>query len=186
MNNLQLPHQFKELNRLQQLHGDPSLLPVYGAGCLDRPKIMFLFMNPTGRNITAYPEWQGIRAPWLGTKNVWKLFYQVQLLPVDLFTQTQTLKPAEWTEALAEQLYRSLAEHGVYVTNMAKCTQVDARPLPNTVFKDYLPQTYEEIDELNPERIVSFGKLRRFNFAGLRSGFNELAPVQCTLFRGKQ
>jgi uracil-DNA glycosylase len=41
--------------------------------------------------------------------------------------------------------------------NVAKCTQVDARPLPNSVFREYRPSFEKEIAIVNPQKIVTFG-----------------------------
>jgi len=52
MKDIQLTQLFKAFDILQQIHGDKKLLSVYGAGCIQRPKIFLLFMNPTGKNIS--------------------------------------------------------------------------------------------------------------------------------------
>lgn len=52
----------------------------YNGGCTENPNICFVFMNPTGRNIASYPQWKGRRSPWIGKKNIWKLFYKIGLL----------------------------------------------------------------------------------------------------------
>lgn len=60
----------KKIDELQPLYGDASLKSIYGAGCIKRPKAMLVFMNPTGKNVSARSDWKGIRAPWLGTKSL--------------------------------------------------------------------------------------------------------------------
>ena len=40
---------------------------------------------------------------------------------------------------------------------MAKCTQVDARPLPDSVYKEYLELFKQEINIVKPKNIVLFG-----------------------------
>lgn len=146
-----------EADRLQEVYGSPGLNAIYGAGCTVKPRVMFVFMNPTARNVAAHPTWLGIRAPWLGTRVVWKLFAQLGLLTSELFASTQSFRPADWTPAFAEQLYSYLAERGIYVTNLAKCTLADARPLPNAVFKEYVSLMHGEIDSASPDMIVTFG-----------------------------
>ena len=74
---MQIKSLHKKIDLLQLLYGDSSLQAIYGAGCINKPKIMFIFMNPTARNITADKNWRGLRAPWLGTKNVWGIFYKL-------------------------------------------------------------------------------------------------------------
>jgi len=50
-----------------------------------------------------------------------------------------------------------LAEHSVYLTNLAKCTQLDARPLPNQVFKEYRESLLREIESVKPLYVVTLG-----------------------------
>ena len=37
-------------------------------------------MNPTGRNIASSKDWKGLKSPWIGTKNIWDLFIELDLL----------------------------------------------------------------------------------------------------------
>lgn len=154
---MQLERLHQEINRLQRVHGDPELCPVYGTGCVKNPKIMLMFMNPTGRNISTNPQWSGIRASWLGTKNIWHLLHQANLLAQSYLEQTQAQTPEEWTPSFAQEIYQELARNGVFLTNLAKCTQVDARPLKDSVFRDYLDLAKQEILEVQPEKIITFG-----------------------------
>jgi len=155
---LQIPSLFATFDALHQRHGDSSFSAIYGAGKTQNPRIMLVFMNPTARNISANTLWNGIRAPWLGTKHVWKMLFTLGLLSDnDLLNKTQIFRPDQWTSSFAEALYDHISQQSLYITNIAKCTQVDARPLPNTVFKEYLPAMFEEIEHVNPEVIVCFG-----------------------------
>jgi len=154
---LQIEYLKKDVDKLQKLYGNPELKSIYGAGCISSPKILFLFMNPTARNISALPNWKGIRAQWIGTKNIWKLFYALNILAYDTFCEIQENGCEIWTEEFAENIYDSLNKKSVYVTNLAKCTQDDARALKNGVFKAYLENTKEEICAVNPTKIISFG-----------------------------
>ena len=155
--NLQIKSFFKELDKLHKRHGDKGLFPIYGAGCVNNPKYFFLLMNPTARNVSAFPKWKGIRAPWLGTKNIWKLVFQLGLLSEKTFNKTQFLKPSQWDNDFSLKLYQELAKNKVYLTSLAKCTQKDARPLPNRVFKEYLKQTQKEIHKTKPKCVICFG-----------------------------
>ncbi len=132
-------------------------MPIYGAGCVSKPNVMFIFMNPTGRNVSAYSTWTGLRATWLGTKNIWGLLFKLKFLSEDKYKLTQTLRAEEWTENLAKAIYRELAKNKVYITNLAKCTQDDARPLHNNIFKKYLKNTRKEIFLIRPKKIILFG-----------------------------
>ncbi len=154
---LQVEHLKKDIDQLQKIYGNPELKSIYGAGCISNPKILFLFMNPTARNISCSPNWGGIRAQWIGTKNIWKLFYALDILTFDTFRVIQENGREIWTEEFAENIYDSLNKKSVYITNLAKCTQDDARALKDEVFKAYLKNTKEEIYTVNPVKIISFG-----------------------------
>jgi hypothetical protein len=154
---LQIKNFDVSINKLHKRYGSLRLFPICGAGCIKNPKLALLFMNPTARNVSAYSQWQGLRAPWIGTKNVWKMFYQVGFISKNDFDNTQKLKPFEWTGRLANQLYTSLYRKRIYITNLAKCTQDDARPLGNDVFRAYRTLTLEEIYQIDPQSIITFG-----------------------------
>jgi len=154
---MQLKFLQKKFDSLQLLYGDPSLRSIYGAGCLENPRVMFVFMNPTARNVSAQKSWQGLRAPWLGTKNVWNIFHELKLLSDISFKKTQEMESREWTADFANSIYSELKNKKVFVTNLAKCTQLDSRPLGNNVFKNYLDLMLQEITSINPRNIISFG-----------------------------
>ena len=101
--------------------------------------------------------WKGRRSPWIGTKNIWKLFYQIGLLSGNVFNDIQQLKPNQWTEEFADKVYNDVNEHKVFITNLGKCTQLDARPLPDSVYLEYLELLHQEIDIARPKLIVSMG-----------------------------
>lgn len=151
----------KDLNKfydkLQLEYGEPTLSSIYNGGCEDNPDICFVFMNPTGRNIASTKEWKGRRSPWIGTKNIWKLFYNVGLLDEELYVQIQAKKPNEWNEEFAEAVYNEVEKRKIFITNLGKCTQIDARPLPDKVLKEYLELLYKEIEIINPKKIIVFG-----------------------------
>jgi DNA polymerase len=147
----------KEYDNLQLKYGDPTLSSIYGAGCINNPEIMFIFMNPTGRNISSTCSWRGLRAPWIGTKQVWDIFENLGLLQSNIFFKIKSFKPEEWNYDFANEVYTDIQNHFIFITNLAKCTQIDARPLNNSVFKEYLDLMYKEIDIVNPKKIVTFG-----------------------------
>ena len=95
---LQLSHLHRHFDRLQQQYGCPDLDSIYGAGCIKEPDLCLIFMNPTGRNIAADKQWNGLKAPWLGTKNSWKLFQGIGILSKQTLAEIQNKKPAEWED----------------------------------------------------------------------------------------
>lgn len=147
----------KEYDKLQQKYGAKDLDPIYNGGCDDNPDICFVFMNPTGRNIASSKNWKGLKSPWIGTKNIWDLFYELKLLDKDIYNKIKSIKGSEWTEEFAEEVYDNVKKYKYFITNLGKCTQIDARPLPNSVYKEYLHLLEKEIEIINPKVIVLFG-----------------------------
>lgn len=144
-------------DRLQKKYGAKELDSIYNGGCTENPDICFVFMNPTGRNIASSKEWKGIKSPWIGTKNIWDLFYRLDLMNEKIYKTIKTIKSSEWTEQFAEEVYEDVKKHKYFITNLGKCTQVDARVLPNSVYEEYLDLLKQEIEIINPKTIVLFG-----------------------------
>lgn len=42
-------------------------------------------MNPTGKNIASSKSWKGLKSLWIGTKNIWDLFYKLKILDKDIY-----------------------------------------------------------------------------------------------------
>ncbi len=147
----------KKYQLMQKKYGDPNLDAITFGGCKNRPDICFVFMNPTGRNITSSKEWKGIKSPWIGTKNIWNMFYELGIISKTLYEQIRSKKGKEWTEEFAEEVYKEIENKKVYITNLAKCTQSDARSLKDSVFKKYLELFFEEISFVKPKTIILFG-----------------------------
>ncbi len=147
----------KEYDKLQEKYGAKELKSIYNGGCENNPDIYFVFMNPTGKNVASYPEWKGRRSPWIGTKNIWKLFYKIGLLDEKIFNEIQEKKPTDWNEEFADLVYKDVENHKFFITNLGKCTQIDARPLPDSVYQEYLDLLCKEIEIINPKIIITFG-----------------------------
>ena len=147
----------KEYQKLQNIYGDKSLDSIYFGGQEINPDICFVFMNPTGKNIASSKSWQGPKSPWIGTKNIWDLFYLTELLDKDIYEAIKSKKSSEWTIPFANKVYDNIKKHNIYITNLAKCTQIDARPLKDSIYKEYLSLFEKEIEIINPKVIILFG-----------------------------
>lgn len=147
----------KKYAKLQKKYGDPSLDSITFGGCLENPDVCLVFMNPTARNITSSKEWKGIKSPWVGTKNVWNLFNKLGIVDNEIYQKIKSIKGSEWTYEFAEEVYDQVKKNKFYITNLAKCTQVDARALPDSVYKDYLDLFLKEMEIVNPKVIILFG-----------------------------
>lgn len=144
-------------DKLQEKYGAKELDSIYNGGCTKNPDICFVFMNPTKRNIASSKKWKGIKSPWIGTKNIWDLFYKLDLVDEKIYEKIKKIKGSEWTEEFAEEVYGDVKKHKYFITNLGKCTQVDARELPNSVYEEYLDLLKQEIEIVNPKIIVLFG-----------------------------
>lgn len=147
----------EKYDKLQKKYGAKELDSIYNGGCTENPDICFVFMNPTGRNIASSKQWKGIKSPWIGTKNIWDLFYQLDLMDEEIYNKIKKFKAYEWTEEFAEEVYDDVKKHRYFITNLGKCTQVDARELPDSVYKEYLDLLKKEIEIINPKVIILFG-----------------------------
>ena len=147
----------KEYDKLQLKYGAKELDSIYNGGLEENPDICFVFMNPTGRNIASEKSWKGRKSPWIGTKNIWDLFYSVGLQDEETYKKIKSIKGSEWTEEFADEVYEDVKRHKYFITNLGKCTQEDARPLPDKIYKEYLSLLEKEIEILNPKVIILFG-----------------------------
>ena len=144
-------------DKIQKKYGARELDSIYNGGCIDKPLLFFVFMNPTGRNIASSKEWKGPKFPWIGTKNVWEIFYRLNLLDIDIYEKIRSIKGKEWTISFAYEVYENVFKHQYFLTNLGKCTQVDARELPDEVLKKYLFLLKKEIAIVKPKVIILFG-----------------------------
>ena len=142
---------------LQKKYGDKNLNSVYGGGCIKSPKVCFVFMNPTAKNIATAKSWKGVRYQWLGTKPIWKFFDKLGLISDELNNEIQNKKAADWTNEFCIEVYNEVKNNKFYITNLAKCTQADARHLSDSVFLEYKKYLLLELEQVNPKKIVFFG-----------------------------
>lgn len=154
---MQVTNLIKEFDKLQIKYGDKRLDAIYGAGEINNPKLCLVFMNPTGKNVSSNKNWKGLKAPWIGTKNVWKMFFKLGFFDKEFFNEIKTKKSKDWDYQFSEKVYEKVKNNSIYITNLSKATQIDARPLKNDVFKRYLTLFNEEINHVNPQIIITFG-----------------------------
>lgn len=147
----------KSYDRLQKKYGAKELDSICNGGKINNPDICFVFMNPTGRNVASLKSWKGRKSPWLGTKNIWKLFNSVGLMDDSIYEEILSKKPKDWDYAFSDKVYQNVTNNNYFITNLGKCTQVDARPLPDEVLASYLKLLLKEIDIIKPKVIITFG-----------------------------
>ena len=146
-----------EYDKLQLKYGAKELDSIYNGGLSEKPDICFVFMNPTGKNIASSKDWKGLKSPWIGTKNIWDLFYSLNLLDDEIYEEIKKRKAYDWTIEFANEVYDNVKKHKYFITNLGKCTQVDARIVPDKVYKEYLDLLLKEIKIVDPRVIILFG-----------------------------
>ena len=144
-------------DRMQKKYGAKELDSIYNGGCINNPDICFVFMNPTRRNIASLKTWKGRKSPWIGTKNIWKLFFDTSLFGEDLYKEIREKKPKDWDYLFAEKVYKEVEKNKYFITNLGKCTQLDARPLSDDILSSYKKLLFKEIDIIKPKVIITFG-----------------------------
>lgn len=154
---MQLNELIKEYDKMQLSYGEKNLKSINFGGCTHNPDICFVFMNPTKKNIAANPLWKGDRSPWLGTKNIWNLFVATKLFDNNLYDKIKAKKPSDWDEEFASKVYEEVSKNKLFITNLGKCTQADARELPDFVYEKYLSLLEQEIEIINPKVVILFG-----------------------------
>lgn len=147
----------KTYDELQIKYGSKELNSVYGCGEKNNPRIALVFMNPTKRNIATDKTWKGIRAQWLGTKQIWEFFTKCGLFDEKINEEIKTKKPKDWTPDFCEYVYDEVKNRGLWITNLAKCSQDDARPLSDKVFLKYKDLLCRELEIVKPQKIFFFG-----------------------------
>lgn len=147
----------KTYDELQIKYGSKELNSVYGCGEKNNPQIALVFMNPTKRNIATDKTWIGIKAQWLGTKQIWEFLTKCGLFDEKINEEIKTKKPKDWTPEFCERVYDEVKNQGLWITNLAKCSQDDARPLSDEVFLKYKDLLYRELEIVKPQKIFFFG-----------------------------
>jgi uracil-DNA glycosylase len=154
---MQIVNLFDKFDELHKVYGAKNLDAIYGCGAIINPDLCLVFMNPTGRNVSANKDWKGIKAPWIGTKNVWNMFHQLGLFNKEFIYEILSKKPTDWDYSFAQTVYKKVCDNSIYITNLSKATQIDARALPNEIFRKYVDLFKYEIDTTKPKIIITFG-----------------------------
>jgi uracil-DNA glycosylase len=154
---LQIKHLQRDCDLFHAKHGAKKLNCIYGCGEIQNPNLFLIFMNPTARNISSQKDWQGLKAPWLGTKNVWRMLFELKLLDPKIWKKIHKMKPNDWNNEFANEVYEEVKAKSMYITNFVKATFEDAKSLKNNLYKESRKILIKEIIEANPKTIISFG-----------------------------
>lgn len=170
---LQIPEISQRVAEIsQQYYGDHTLDAISGAGQIKQPELALIFINPTHRNISTNPGWNGLKAPWIGCANIWRLFAEAGLINEEMNQAIQAAK-TDWTEQFALEVYGHMASQGLYVTNIVKWAGLDAKLPEREKMRLYTPLLIEELRVVQPKKIIAFGQL---TFDGVLRELNTKMP----------
>ncbi|MFH1063973.1 MAG: uracil-DNA glycosylase family protein [Candidatus Woesearchaeota archaeon] len=163
---------WNQVNILNKRHfSSNNLAPIIGNGKTSSPDIMFVFINPTARNISSDPGWKGPRFPFIGTKQVWRIFHRAGLFDDGLMEYMEN--NPHWSLDFTGKVLRFLKRKSFYITNIVKWTGEDAT-LPNSEkIKLFLPILLREIELVRPRHIVTFGLIPFENLTGQKIKLSE-------------
>ncbi len=143
--------------------GNP-LRHILGGGKFRRPRFLFLFVNPTHLNISSRPGYPGSRRyPFIGVRHFYRLLARAGFVSAGLVGE---IYRRGWRTEDETAIEESLAEHGVYITNLVKCTEAHPDYPAAEALDHCRGLLHEEIDAVRPDRIVAFGHLALKTIAG--------------------
>jgi len=171
-NDKRLEDLWNEVYHINNQHfPDSNLAPILGNGKIEKPKFMFIFINPTHVNSSSKKDWKGPRFPFIGTKAVWRIFHRAGMFDDTLMKDIEITKT--WSLDFTNKVLEFFKSKSFYITNIVKWTGEDAT-LPNTEkIKLFLPILEKEIEIVQPEYIVTFGLIPFENLTGQKITLGE-------------
>lgn len=136
-----------EGNNLQHIHG-------FGAM---NPRLMLILVNPTYRNLSSAPKYEGPKFPFIGVRQFWRVLADGGLINRAIAYRLPLR--SGWETEHTMEVQKELIRNGLFLTNMVKCCYNNSAYPDNRVIDEQLKLLAEEIKILNPKRIVAFGGL---------------------------
>lgn len=147
---------WQQVNELNKKHFPKNdLMPILGNGKTFKPKIMFVFINPTKKNISSDQKWAGPRFPFIGTKQVWRIFHRAGLFDDKLMHDINN--SSTWSVDFTNEVLEFIKKKEFYITNIVKWTGHDATLPDSEKINLFLPILEKEVEIIQPEYIVTFG-----------------------------
>jgi uracil-DNA glycosylase len=129
---------------------------VHGGGTTERPGYCFVLINPTHRNLSTSPLYEGLRFPFIGVRAFWRVLNRGGFFS-DEVLQIVEMKP--WTDRTTKAVLTELKLQGIYLTNLVKCAQPNPEVPDRRTFFEDMPLFSREMLLVRPSRIVAFGQL---------------------------
>jgi hypothetical protein len=135
----------KDKNPLQHIHGFGAL----------KPNLMLILINPTYRNLSSDPKYTGIRFPFIGVRQFWKVLADGGLIN-EKIAYSLPLR-SEWRDEHTEEIKKELINNKLFLTNIVKCCYNHGFYPKKEVVEEQLKILREEIRIVKPKRIIAFG-----------------------------
>ena len=145
------------VDELNERYFPGNLRPILGNGRTVRPKVMFVFINPTSANSSSHRNWKGPRFPFIGTKPLWRVFHRAGMFDEYLINHINQSK--SWSLEFTDQVLQFIRSKSFYLTNIVKWTGSDASLPSSEKIRLFLPILQREIEIVQPRYIVTFGLL---------------------------
>ena len=129
---------------------------VFGGGATEKPQYCFVLINPTYRNLSADPAYEGPRFPFIGVRAFWRVLNRGGFLSDDIL---RIVDRRPWTQETTRAVLAELKRQSIYLTNLVKCAQPHANVPGREVFREDMPLFTREMVVVDPARIVAFGQL---------------------------
>ncbi len=134
-------------NKLQHIHGFGAI----------NPRLMLILINPTYRNLSSRPGYKGIRFPFIGVRQFWRVLADGGLINKKVAYGLP--KRSDWDTDHTRQIQKELIKNKFFLTNIVKCCYSHGKYPSREVIHDQLNILKEEVRLVNPKYIVAFGAL---------------------------
>lgn len=134
-------------NPLRHIHGFGS----------PNPRFMLVLINPTYRNISSTPGYQGPRFPFIGVRQFWQVLGEGGFIDANI---ARSLPPRkQWTAAHTDLVQKELLRNKLFLTNIVKCCYPHGNYPAREVIAAQRDIVGEEIRSVRPKGIIAFGAL---------------------------
>jgi len=157
MRNTKLQKLYRQVDKCRFCKtGRNKLQHIHGFGAMN-PELMLILVNPTYRNLSSAPEYQGNRFPYIGVRQFWRVLADGGL--IDRKVAFNLPSRAAWNSKYTKQIQNELAKNRLFLTNIVKCCYDHSLYPEDRVIKEQINMLAEEIKIVRPKMIVAFGEL---------------------------
>ncbi len=155
--NPKLQKLYKQIDNCKFCKADKNPLQhIHGFGSIE-PDFMLILINPTYRNLSSDQEYKGMRFPFIGVRQFWKVLADGGMIDKKVAYQLPLKK--DWNNNNTKQIQQELIKNKLFLTNIVKCCYKNSSYPDKKVIQDQLKILSEEIKIVQPKRIITFSSL---------------------------